>query len=50
MVDRDGRAGSEVLLDNEPWSEGQTILDAWQLPATDSMYSLRHFLFVIPPQ
>jgi hypothetical protein len=42
----DARVGSECLLDNEPWLEGQKIVDEWNWP--DGDYSIRLFLVLLP--
>ncbi|MEX1363663.1 MAG: DUF6348 family protein [Nannocystaceae bacterium] len=48
MVGPEGSIGAEVLLDGEPWEAGFEALrvDAW--PVTGSMYSLRHFMVLLP--
>jgi hypothetical protein len=38
--------GSECLLNNDSWSEGQTIIDQWKWP--DGSYSVRLFLILVP--
>jgi hypothetical protein len=40
------RMGSESLLDNYDWREGQNVLDSWPWP--DGFYSVRNFLMLIP--
>jgi hypothetical protein len=40
--------GSEALLDNEPWPEGQRIVESWNWPEGD--YRARHFMILIPAQ
>jgi hypothetical protein len=42
----DERIGSECLLDNEPWPDGQKIVDQSNWP--DGDYSVRHFLVLLP--
>jgi hypothetical protein len=49
MVNKTGRLGSEVLLDNEPWPEGERLLADWSLPETDDLYSARLFMLLVPP-
>lgn len=48
MMGPEGRIGTEVLLDNEPWAPGLAVLDAAPWPITGQTYVLRHFLVVLP--
>lgn len=43
-----GHVGSEVILDGQPWDEGQALLDghAWSYPP--GYASLRHLLIALP--
>lgn len=46
-MQQDGiRVGSECLLDNTPWLEGQAIVDKWGWP--EGSYSARLFLMMLP--
>lgn len=40
---------AQVLLDGEPWDDGQMIVDAWRYqPGTGGYQSVRHFLIAMP--
>jgi len=46
---QDGAPSSaEALLDNEAWPAGEAILRDHAWPAHDQMYTLRHFLVLVP--
>jgi len=46
MRQGNARVGSECLLNNESWSEGESIVDQWHWP--DGSYSIRLFLILVP--
>jgi hypothetical protein len=46
MKKESSRVGSECLLDNVPWQEGQDLVDQWNWP--DGNYSVRLFLILLP--
>jgi len=46
MRHANSRVGSECLLDNEMWPEGQDLVDQWNCP--DGAYSIRFFLILLP--
>jgi uncharacterized protein DUF6348 len=48
MKNDSSRVGSECLLDNNAWPEGQSIVDQWNWP--DGSYSARLFLMILPAE
>jgi len=46
MKQGESSVGSECLLDNESWNEGQNIVSQWSWP--NGSYSVRHFLLLVP--
>ena len=46
MRNDDHQVGSEALLDNAGWVEGQRIVDTWAWP--DGQYSVRNFFMLLP--
>ena len=41
---------TEVLIDNEPWEEGQRLLRAQPWATTQAFQSIRHFMLALPVQ
>lgn len=39
---------TEVLLDNAPWAQGQSLLTAQEWPCTHEYQSIRHFMLALP--
>ena len=39
--------GWEAVLDNAAWKQAAELVSAWSWPATQSAYSIRHFLILV---